>query len=202
MPPADKLCTIHNYTNRRKAGPDMSKQVFPGDELSSIEEYAAGYGAYDDGQSVRASIIGQSVLNSQERVIGSSGPLVPVPRPGDTVIGEVAVTLSSRLIVTIRFVNGRRVTNNVECVLSTRNIRMRIVALAGDVMVLKIVSILNGNIHATVDEPQLGVLFTKCRRCGMGVITHRDAVKCAECGWIDDRKLSSEFGQSGFVKAQ
>lgn len=176
-------------------------KVFPGDPLSSIEEYGVGYGAFDDGDMVRASIIGHKDLNAQERTIGSSGPLVPVPRPGDTVIGDVAVTLSSRLIVTIRFVNGRRVTNNVECVLSTRNIRKRMVALGGDLMVLKIISVLNGSIHATVDEPQLGVLFTKCRRCSKRVITHRDAVKCIECGWIDDRKLSTEFGQSNFVKA-
>lgn len=174
--------------------------MFPGDRLASIEEYAAGYGAFDDGDMVRASVIGRKSLNAQERTVGATGPLISVPRPGDTIVGEVAVALSSRLIVTIRFINGRRVTNNTECVLSTRNIRMRIVALAGDIMTLKIAGVLNGNIHATVDEPQLGVLFTKCRRCGMHVIARRDAVKCAECGWVDDRKLSSEFGQADFVK--
>ena len=26
----------------------------------------------------------------------------------------------------------------------------------------------------------------------------RDAVKCKDCGWIDDRKLSSNFGKSDF----
>jgi exosome complex component CSL4 len=28
----------------------------------------------------------------------------------------------------------------------------------------------------------------------------RDAVKCKDCGWIDDRKLSSEFGKSDFLE--
>lgn len=175
--------------------------VFPGDPLCSVEEYGVGNGAFDDGDMVRSSIIGSKSIDAQSRTVGTTGPLVPVPRPGDVVIGNVAVALSSRLIVTIRFVNGRRVTNNVECVLSTRNIRKRIVALGGDIMALKIISVLNGSIHATVDEPQLGVLFTKCRRCGERVITHRDAVKCAECGWIDDRQLSSDFGQADFAKA-
>ena len=180
---------------------EMDKQVFPGDSLSSIEEYSVGQGAFDDGDMVRSAIIGRMNVNAKERTVGTTGPLISIPNPGDTIAGRVAVTLSSRLIVTIQFVNGRRVTNKVECVLSTRNIRKRIVALTGDLMVLKMISSLNGSIHATIDEPQLGVLFTKCRRCGERVMTHRDAVKCIECGWIDDRKLSTDFGHANFVKA-
>lgn len=180
----------------------MDKHVFPGDTLASIEEYGVGHGAFDDGDMVRSSIVGRMNVNAQDRTVGTAGPLVPVPRPGDTIVGEVAVTLSSRMIVTIRFVNGRRVTNNVECMLATRNIRKRIVALVGDVIVLKISSILNGDIHATIDEPQLGVLFTKCRRCAQRVMISRNAVKCIECGWVDDRKLSTEFGQANFLSAQ
>ena len=28
----------------------------------------------------------------------------------------------------------------------------------------------------------------------------RDAIKCIECNWIDERKLSNNFGKSNFVK--
>jgi len=28
----------------------------------------------------------------------------------------------------------------------------------------------------------------------------RDAVKCKDCGWIDDRKLSTDFGKSDFLE--
>ena len=31
------------------------------------------------------------------------------------------------------------------------------------------------------------------------VIKMRDAVKCKDCGWIDDRKLSLDFGKSEFL---
>jgi len=51
-----------------------------------------------------------------------------------------------------------------------------------------------------MNSPELGVLFTKCRKCGKGVKPMRDIVKCIECGWTDDRKLSSDFLKSDFVK--
>jgi len=28
----------------------------------------------------------------------------------------------------------------------------------------------------------------------------RDIIKCTECGWTDDRKLSSDFLKSDFIK--
>lgn len=170
--------------------------------MASIEEYAAGRGAFDDGDKVRASVVGRMEIHERDRTVGTAGPGILIPHAGDTIVGEVAATMASRMAITIRFVNGRRVTNNVECMLSTRNIRMRMVALVGDIMTLKVLGTLNGDIHATVDEPHLGVLFTKCRRCGQHVIKNRDGVKCIECGWYDDRKLSTEFGNSDFaVKA-
>jgi len=46
----------------------------------------------------------------------------------------------------------------------------------------------------------LGVLFTKCRKCGSEVKPLRDIIKCIECGWTDDRKLSNDFLKSDFIK--
>ena len=56
-------------------------------------------------------------------------------------------------------------------------------------------------IHAVMNEPELGIIFTKCRKCvGKVVAKSSDAIKCTDCGWIDERKLSSNFGKSNFVK--
>ena len=72
--------------------------------------------------------------------------------------------------------------------------------LVKDIVKLKIINHINGTIHAKIDEPDLGVLFTKCRKCFGQVVQIRDAVKCKECSWIDDRKLSSDFGKNTFLK--
>ena len=99
----------------------------------------------------------------------------------------------------IKFVNGKKVNSDLECVCVTRHIRKKNIALAKDVVKAEIISHINGTIHASIDSQDLGVLFTKCRKCFGTVVKMRDAVKCKDCGWIDDRKLSLDFGKTEFM---
>lgn len=175
--------------------------IFPGDKIASIEEYEAGYNTFDDGDMVRAATVGQTDIDKENRVVNIKHPkMLSIPKTGDIVVGTVAAVMSSMIAVTIDYINGKPTTSKVECVCSTRNIRKKNIALVNDIVTLKILSHLNGTIHAVIDEPHLGVLFTKCRKCGCKVVPMRDAIKCTECAWIDERKLSTNFGNSEFVK--
>ncbi len=175
--------------------------IFPGDKIASIEEYEAGYNTFDDGDMVRAATVGEKDIDKTTRIANVKHPkTLSIPKVGDVVIGTVAAVMSSMIAVSIDYINGEPTTSKVECVCSTRNIRKRNVALVNDIAKLKILSHLNGTIHATIDEPSLGILFTKCRKCSGKVVPMRDAIKCIECSWIDERKLSTDFGKSDFVK--
>jgi len=175
--------------------------TFPGDIIASIEEYEAGYNTFDDGDMVRASTVGEKILDKTTRIARIKHPkMLSIPQVGDTVIGTVAAVMSSMIAVSIDYINEKPTTSKVECVCSTRNIRRKNIALVKDIVTLKILNHLNGTIHATIDEPNLGVLFTKCRKCGGKVVPMRDAIKCTECSWIDERKLSSNFGNSSFFR--
>lgn len=175
--------------------------TFPGDTIASIEEYEAGYNTFDDGNMVRASTVGEKILDKTTRIARIKHPkMLSIPQVGDTVIGTVAAVMSSMIAVSIDYINEKPTTSKVECVCSTRNIRRKNIALVKDIVTLKILNHLNGTIHATIDEPHLGVLFTKCRKCGGKVVPMRDAIKCTECSWIDERKLSSNFGNSSFFR--
>ena len=174
--------------------------VIPGDKIASIEEYESGHNTFDDGDMVRASTVGEKILDKSTRVVSVKHPrLLSIPQVGDTVTGTVVAVMSSMIAVSIDYINGKPTTSKVECVCSTRNIRRKNIALVNDIVTLKILNHLNGTIHATIDESQLGVLFTKCRKCGGKVVPMRDAIKCTECSWIDERKLSSNFGNGDFV---
>jgi exosome complex component CSL4 len=107
--------------------------------------------------------------------------------------------MSSMIAVTVDYINGKPTTSKVECICGTRNMRIRNVALVNDIATLKVVAHLNGTIHGVMDEKELGIMFTKCRKCGGKVVTMRDAIKCTDCSWIDERKLSSNFGKTDFV---
>ncbi len=175
--------------------------IFPGDKIAAIEEYEAGYNTFDDGDMVRAAAVGEKDIDKATRTANIKHPkMLSIPKAGDIIIGTVAAVMSSMIAVSIDYINRKPTTSKVECVCSTRNIRKKNVALVNDIVTLKIVNHLNGTIHAAMDEPFLGVLFTKCRKCGGKVVQMRDAIKCTECSWIDERKLSTNFGNSDFIK--
>jgi len=172
----------------------MSNSVLPGDKIAIIEEYEAGSNACDDGHVVRATVIGESEIDQKERIVNVKNQnTTSIPEKGDIVIGTVEAVMGSMIAVLINYINSKPVKAQVECICATRSIRKKNVALVGH---------LNGAIHATIQDPGLGVLFTKCRKCGMDVKPMRDIIKCVECGWTDDRKLSSDFLKSDFLKVR
>ena len=180
----------------------MSENItFPGDKIALIEEYESGQNTFDDGHAVRSSVIGVTELDKKNRVAEVRNyKISPTPNPNDVIIGTVAAVMSSMIAVMIQYVNGKKTKSKVECICQTRNLKKKNVALVNDIIMLKIKGQKNGTIHAGISEPDLGVLFTKCKKCGGDVIPLRDAIKCVDCAWIDDRKLSKNFGKSDFLK--
>ena len=103
--------------------------VLPGDRVSSAEEYEAGSNTFDDMGIIRADTIGTTNMDSATHMVSiKRAKLHPVAQPDDIVVGTVAAVLSSIIPVSIEYINGKKVTNGVECVCSTRNRRERIVA--------------------------------------------------------------------------
>ena len=180
----------------------MSEEIkLPGEKIAMIEEYLPGNNTFEDGDSIRATSVGSIEFNKSEQLVSvQKRKSISIPNVGDVIIGTVAASLGSMIAVSIDYINEKPTTSKVECVCGTRNLRIRNVALVNDIVALKIINHLNGTIHAAISEPELGTLFTKCRKCGGKVVSMRDAIKCTECSWIDERKLSSNFGKSNFVK--
>ncbi len=177
-----------------------NNQKIPGEKIAQIEEYLPGDNTYEDKDVIRATTIGNINLDSVERLASiNRQKQITVPKVGDIIIGVVEANLPSMIAIMIKFVNGKKVNSDLECVCVTRHIRKKNIALAKDVVKVEIISHINGTIHASIDSEDLGVLFTKCRKCFGTVVKMRDAVKCKDCGWIDDRKLSSDFGKTEFL---
>ena len=176
-------------------------ETLPGDKIAVIEEYEGGDNTFEDGHNVRSTTVGNTAIDKKNRVaevekLSSLG----MPEVNDLVIGTVVAVMSSMIAVSIDYINNVRTKSNVECICQTRHIRKKNVALLNDIVALRITARKNGTIHATISEPELGVLYSKCKKCGGGVIPMRDAIKCTECNWIDERKLSNGFGKENFVK--
>lgn len=178
-----------------------NNEIIPGDKIAIIEEYESGKNTYEDGHNVRSTMVGNTDIDKKNRIAQIQNLSSPgIPEVDDIVVGTVAAVMSSMIAVSINYVNNIRTKSNVECICATRHFRKKNIALVNDIVVVRIIAHKNGTIHATIDDPELGILFTKCKKCGGRVIPMRDAIKCTDCSWIDERKLSNNFGKNNFTK--
>jgi len=177
--------------------------VFPGDRIAIIEEYETGENTFDDGHNVRSSVIGVTAFNKKDRMaIVKASNRVLTPRVNDIVIGSVDSVLSRMFAVTIYYINSIPTNAKIECINQLGDNKRRTVVRVGDLVTLRIISTLNGKVQSSIDESEFGVLFSKCIKCVGNVIRMGSGVKCIECGYVEERKLSSNFGNTNFLKLQ
>ena len=84
----------------------------PGEKIASIEEYLPGDNTFEDGDSIRATTIGEINLDSSERLASiNQQKQITVPNVGDVIIGVVEANLPSMIAIMIKFVNGKKVNS-------------------------------------------------------------------------------------------
>ena len=177
------------------------KPTLPGDKIAIIEEFETGENTFDDGQSIRSLVIGTSEFDKTNRIVKINEMRKPaVAQVDDTITGNISALMNNMFAINILYINGKPTHSGLECICQARGAKKRIMVRVGDIVSAKIISHLNGVVHATISEPELGVLFTQCNKCGAKVISMGSSIKCVDCGYIEERKLSNRFGNSDFIK--
>lgn len=177
------------------------RQALPGDKIAIIEEFETGQNTFDDGHTIRSLVVGTPEFDKTNRVAKISEMKKPaVPKTGNVIIGNVSALMNNMFAINVMFIDGKPTHAGLEVICQARGAKKRIMVRVGDVATAKVISLMNGVIHAVINEPDLGVLFTKCNMCAGKVVPIGSNVKCVECGYIEERKLSSKFGNSDFIK--
>src|SRR5689334_13465202 len=160
-----------------------------------------GDNTFDDGQSIRSLVIGTPEFDKTNRIAKINEMRKPaVAKSGDVITGNISALMNNMFAINILYINGKPTHSGLECICQAKGAKKRIIARVSDIVMVKVISHLNGAIHATISEPELGVLFTQCNKCAGKVVTIGGNVKCVDCGYIEERKLSSKFGNSDFIK--
>ena len=177
------------------------KPTLPGDKIAIIEEFETGENTFDDGQAIRSLVIGTSEFDKTNRIARINGMRKPaVAKVDDFITGNISALMNNMFAINILYINGKQTHSGLECICQAKGAKKRILVRVGDIVTAKIISHLNGVIHATISDPELGVLFTQCNKCGAKVISVGSSIKCIDCGYIEERKLSTKFGNSDFIK--
>jgi len=179
--------------------------VLPGDRLAVSEEFLPGQHTYDASGLIRALSVG----TVQKDVKNMEISVKPVVEPelikvDDWVTGQVESAQSNSANVHIYFLNGKPTHKDFSGMLSLRGLsgggrgaRRTTPVKSGDIVRCRVFSLVNGIIHLSIDEPDMGVVTALCGNCGKPLMRgSATRAKCDECGNVEERKLAKDFGES------
>jgi exosome complex component CSL4 len=177
--------------------------VLPGDKLAVSEEFLPGQHTYDDSGLIRALTAGTVVKDGKKMEISVKPAVQPeIIKVDDWITGQVEGSQANSANVKIYFLNGKMTHKDFSGMLTLRGLsgggrgaRRTTPVKTGDVVRCRVFSLLNGIIHLTIDEPDMGVVAALCGNCGRPLLRgSATRAKCDECGNVEERKLARDFG--------
>ena len=177
--------------------------VLPGDRLAVSEEFLPGSNTYDDSGLIRALRAGSVSRDTKNMEISVKPAIEPeIIKVDDWITGQVEAVQANSANVHIYFHNGKPTFKDFSGMLTLRGLtgggrgaRKTTPVKSGDIVRCRVFSLLNGIIHLTIDEPDMGVVYALCGSCGKPLLRgSATRAKCDECGNVEERKLARDFG--------
>lgn len=189
--------------------------IIPGKPLAIIEEFDAGKNTYLDEGEVRSSVIGKSSANMVDRILSVKQKNPPmIPKIGDIIVGYIDMLFGNMISVRIVYINEKYSKSGFSAIASTRmsnsggnygsgwrerSYKGKFVFKVGDIIRGRVFSLLNSSIHLTLEDRDLGVVYTICFSCGNEFVKVPGGLKCNSCGNFEDRKVSIDYGKESFT---
>ncbi len=184
-----------------------NRPVMPGDPLALAEEFLPGPGTYLDEETgvVRASVRGEARYNYATRTVEvrPSRPLL-IPRAGSAAAGLVTQVRHDVVLVELygemrlqpspkwlyeysgRFLGAIPIANISEEYIKDISEYYR----PGDIVLVRVLNNTNPY-HLTTKQPQFGVVYAECSRCGARLEpVNPRTMRCPRCGHVEKRKVS------------
>ena len=191
-------------------------QIIPGELLSVIEEYDAGKNTYVEDGDIRSSAIGGSSIDLPDRILNVKQKNPPmIPKIGDIIVGYIDMLFGNMISVRIVYINEKYSKSGFSAIASTRfstssggygsswrerGYKGKYVFKVGDIIRGRVYSLLNSSIHLSLEEKDLGVVYTICFSCGNEFTKVPGGLKCNSCGNFEDRKVSIDYGKQSFTQ--
>ncbi|MCK4400551.1 exosome complex RNA-binding protein Csl4 [Candidatus Bathyarchaeota archaeon] len=183
------------------------KEVFPGERLAVIEEYNEGEGTYQSDGEVRSAEIGVTRHDGATRSVAveKKTPEIIVPEEGMVAVAEVGSVARRDARVDIFMLDGRHIHPTYSGVIHisdisrdyTKNIDMAL--RNGDTVKGRIVNVKNRLNQMSLADPEYGVVYAYCSRCGGLLELDRGRLTCPDCGRVERRKTARSYGKEELV---
>ena len=183
----------------------LSEEItVPGEFLTVEEEFSAGKNTFEDNEgNVYSAKVGIKEFNQNEREVSvKEKKHVSLIEAGSIITAQVSLVKDSVVVLNVLKTekNGKEQVSNFPVVqlMISKVAREHIMNLrdefkVGDVIKAKVIKVNKFGIDVTTAFPELGVIKAFCSKCRGSLSLFNKTLKCAKCGSIEKRKLSSEF---------
>jgi exosome complex component CSL4 len=183
------------------------KQVFPGDQIAVIEEFNFGTGSYEYNGRIISSEIGNTKYDMEKRLIkvDKSTQELMLPEERMIVFAEVGSVAKRDARIEIFRLEENNIHPSYSGVIHisdisreyTKNIDMAL--RNGDIIKAKLVNTKNNLNQCSMAEPELGVVYAYCSKCGGLLEKDRGKLICPDCGKVERRKIAISYGLEDFA---
>ncbi len=178
------------------------KFVVPGERLGVIEEFDSGDGTYSENGTIYSLVFGQTHLDLRNKRISirplGKAPLMPIE--GDIIIGQITTVQDKMANVRILEINSKPSQANFTGVMHVSTASpdyvgsLNEIFKVGDVLRAKVISIKNRTYQVATTEPDLGVLYASCSKCGSPLMVQGSSLGCPSCRNVERRKIAKDYG--------
>ncbi|OPY24955.1 MAG: Exosome complex component Csl4 [Methanomethylovorans sp. PtaU1.Bin073] len=177
--------------------------VMPGDIIGTTEEFSPGIGTFLHVADIHAASTGVVKINRKSRVISvvPSTKYPPAIAVGNIVVGAITGLRESVALVEIAAIKdeGEREFQKVGlAAVHVSNVkdsyckRLDEEFAVGDIIKAKVLN--TENMRLSTAEKEFGVMKAHCSNCRTVMVKDDNKLKCPECGRVEKRKLSSDYG--------
>ncbi len=160
--------------------------LLPGDKISSIEEYIAGEGTFEENGNIYAGLGGLLKINYKERKVDVQNFKKNryELKKGYKVIGIIKNIIRNIAEVEIIYIEetNSQVKLTAYLPLTTRKNQVNSALKIGDYIRAKVVSV-SGFPVLTIKGKETGIIYSECNRCGKEMYLANDgkSLICKEC---------------------
>ena len=193
---------------KKKANYDVT---FPGEHVAFIEEFESGKNTFVVDGSIKSLGLGKKKYDFKKRQVAIERiKQAHFPKIGDVIVGYIEMLFGSMISIRILYLNNKKFSSGLSAIASTRiasesggwnsrrdrgERRPKLMYRVGDIVRGRIFSLLNSSAHATISDKDFGIIYCTCYICGGDTIKSYNTVKCIECGMMEEKKLTSDFGK-------
>ena len=181
----------------------IEKLILPGEKIGVIEEFLLGNGTYEEGGTIRSLILGDAKIDLEKKiaeVVPRTKPLI-YPKEGSKVVGEVEEVKRPMASIDIFKVDEHLISAPLTGILHFSSMsreytqHMALAVRESDIVKAKVINMKNRIIQLSVQEPEYGVIYAFCSKCGALLELKRTRLICPNCGRMERRKVSTLYGR-------